>query len=200
MWDQRYNTEEYVYGKEPNGFLAANYQAIARGRVLCLGEGEGRNAVFLAKKGYEPTAVDSSAVGLRKAEKLARANGVEIECVHTDLADFEMGQESWQGVVSIFCHLPPALRKLVHARAAQALTPGGVFLLEAYRPEQIALGTGGPPSAELMMTSALLSAELGHLEFHHLEELERDVNEGTKHTGRAAVVQCIASKGKSRRR
>ncbi|MEM8862481.1 MAG: class I SAM-dependent methyltransferase [Chloroflexota bacterium] len=194
MWDERYSKDEYVYGKDPNDFLAQHYGAIPKGKVLSLAEGEGRNAVFLAKQGYSVTAVDSSQVGLEKAGKLAEENGVELELIHADLAEFDLGIAQWDGVVSIFCPLPSALRKEVHKKVADGLKPNGVFLVEAYRPEQLAYGTGGGRSAETMMTKESLSQELSALKFTHLLELERNVVEGIYHTSLAAVVQAIAKK------
>ena len=102
MWDQRYSTEEFAYGTKPNEFLEANVSHLPKGRVLSLAEGEGRNAVFLAKQGYEVTAVDSSLVGLNKAQKFAADEGVIIDFVHADLAEFDLGQNKWDGIISIF--------------------------------------------------------------------------------------------------
>jgi len=162
--------------------------------VLCLAEGEGRNAVHLAGLGYRVTAVDSSAAGLRKAERLARERGVTLECVHADLADYDLGTARWAGIVSIFAHLPPPLRRQVHAAIPRALRPGGILLLEAYTPAQLDHGTGGPPVAELMMDAASLRDELQGLVFEHLAECEREVVEGKGHRGTGAVVQAIARK------
>ena len=112
MWDQRYSEEEFAYGTAPNDFLRDEYSRIpAGGRVLCLAEGEGRNAVFLAKQGYAVTAVDLSPVGLEKAQNLAFENGVEISIKVVDLAEFELGHEVWDGIVSIAAHVPPNVRK-----------------------------------------------------------------------------------------
>jgi len=195
MWDERYSAKHYIYGIEPNVFLASHFNAIPKGgNVLCLAEGEGRNAVFLAKQGYAVTAVDVSRVGLDKAARLARANSVDIELVHSDLRDYPIGQEQWDGIVSVFCHLQPELRKPLHRRVVDGLKRGGVLLLEAYTPEQLRLGTGGPPSEALMMDAGMLAHELGGLSFHHLVELKREVIEGDFHTGVGAVVQVIASK------
>jgi 2-polyprenyl-3-methyl-5-hydroxy-6-metoxy-1,4-benzoquinol methylase len=192
MWNERYNTAEYIYGEEPNAFLAENYQKIPKGRVLCLAEGEGRNAVFLARQGYDVTAVDQSDVGLEKARKLAAKHGVSIHCIHADLADFDLGNNQWEGIVSIFCHVPQALREGLHSRLTQALKRGGVFLLEAYTPKQLDYGTGGPPIVELMMSKTALESELSELQVDLLEEVERDVIEGSHHTGKGAVVQAVA--------
>jgi len=195
MWDERYNVPLYVYGTEPNDFLAAHAGAIpGGGRVLCLAEGEGRNALFLARQGYAVTAVDASRIGLNKAARLARDHGVEIELVHRDLADYQIGLSRWDGIVSIFCHLPAALRRELHRRVVAGLKPSGMLLLEAYTPQQIGRGTGGPPAAELMMTAGELRHELAGLTILQLRELEREVLEGELHTGVGATVQLLARK------
>ena len=194
MWDERYKVDEYIYGKEPNDFLKQSYQAIPKGKVLCMADGEGRNGVFLAAQGYTVTSVDNSSVGLKKAEALAAEKGVSIECLHADLAEFDFGAKQWDGIISVFCHLPESLRQIVHLRAAQGLKSNGVFLLEAYTPAQLKYGTGGPSSEGFLMTAEALEHELAGLEFEHLEETEREVFEGTYHTGRAAIVQAIAKK------
>ncbi|MDD3530037.1 MAG: class I SAM-dependent methyltransferase [Gallionellaceae bacterium] len=193
MWDQRYAGEDYAYGTAPNDFLVAMAERLpAAGRVLCLGEGEGRNAVWLARRGLAVTGVDASAVGLAKARRLAEAAGVTIETVHADLAELDLGEACWDAVVSIFCHLSPALRRRVHAGVARALAPGGVFLLEAYTPAQLSFASGGPPDAALMMSLAELRAELAPLAMELGQEVERDIHEGLYHQGRGAVVQVLA--------
>ena len=194
MWDQRYAADEYVYGKKPNDFLAEVSGRLAPGKVLCLAEGEGRNAVFLAGRGHAVTAVDASAVGLEKARKLAAERGVEIAVRVADLADFAIAPASWDAVVAIFCHLPPDLRRLVHRRVVDGLRPGGRFILEAYTPRQLQFKTGGPPTAELLVTLADLQAELTGLDFEIAEEVERDIHEGHSHFGRGAVVRVVARK------
>jgi SAM-dependent methyltransferase len=131
MWNQRYSAEHYVYGTEPNDFLAASLEQLPTGRVLCLAEGEGRNAVFLAALGNQVTAVDASSVGLAKARRLAAKHGVEIETLTCDLAELEIEPGAWDLIVSIFAHTPAPLRADLHRRVATGLRPGGVFLLEA---------------------------------------------------------------------
>ena len=192
MWDERYSAQEYAYGTNPNKFLEANVSTIPKGKVLSLAEGEGRNAVFLAKQGYSVTAVDSSLVGLNKARKLAEENGVIVEFIHTDLAEYDLGEKKWDGIVSIFCPLPSSIRKQLHKKVEAALKRNGVFLLEAYTPAQLKYGTGGGNSVDVMQSKESLSLELAGLKFKHLIELERDVVEGIYHTGIGAVVQAIA--------
>ena len=192
-WDERYGGADYYYGVEPNDFLRENSGLIARGaRVLCLAEGEGRNAVYLAGLGLFPVAIDGSRAGLDKLALLARGRGVSVEAIHCDLADYEIAPDSWDAIVSIWCHVPAPLRKSLHAKAVKGLKPGGVLILEAYHPRQIGRGTGGPSDPTLMPTAADLRAELGNLEIELLRETERDVREGKGHSGPSAVVQLLA--------
>jgi len=193
-WDERY-AEGRVFGSEPNDFLRAEAPRIPRGRVLCLAEGYGRNAVWLAAQGFDVTAMDSSAVGLDLARAFARERGVAIATEQASLADYEIARGAWQGIVSIFAHVPPEIRAHVHALVGGGLAPGGVFLLEAYRPEQIGRGTGGPSDDEKMMNLVRLRAELGPgLEWEIAREVDRAVNEGPRHQGMASVVQVVARK------
>ncbi len=194
MWDERYAAEHYIYGIQPNTFLEQNFTQIPKGKVLCLADGEGRNSVFLAKQGYKVTAIDSSAVGIEKAKKLAQDNSVQVNYVHADLATYPLGSEQWDGIVSIFCHLPEKIRIELHAQVVHGLKGTGTLLLEAYTPEQLKHGTGGPPVVELTMSADILKKELAGLQFSLLQELEREVVEGSHHTGLGAVVQAIARK------
>ena len=191
-WDERFAGPGYVYGTEPNTFVAAMAERIPDGPVLCLAEGEGRNAVHLAQLGHPVTAVDQSSVGLAKARRLAANRGVPLTTLVADLAVHLIAPAAWSGIVSTFAHLPPQLRRAVHAQVVAGLRPGGVFILEAYTPAQLTLGTGGPKEAELCMSLEILRSELKGLEFVVARECERNVIEGTGHTGRGAVVQVVA--------
>ena len=193
FWNQRYAAPEFFYGTAPNGFVAACASLIPPGPVLCLAEGEGRNAVFLAGRGHAVTAMDQSDVGLAKARRLAAERGLALATTVADLADFAIAPAAWAGVVATFVHLPPPLRRLVHRRVAEGLSPGGVFILEAYTPDQMRHRTGGPVNQpELLMKLAELRDELAELELVVAQELERDVSEGTGHRGLGAVVQVAA--------
>lgn len=195
FWDDRYSEDGFAYGTQPNDFLAAEAHRIPPGRILCLAEGEGRNAVYLAKLGYDVTAIDQSAIGLEKAQHLAQQLGVKINTIVSDLAAFDMGDNGWQGIVSISAHVPPDIRRRTHQQVVQGLVPGGMFILEAYTPRQIEIGgTGGPKQPELCMSLNSLRDELAGLNWLHAQELEREVNEGSYHKGRGAVVQLIANK------
>jgi len=194
VWDKRYSDDDYVYGTAANDYLASVIDQLPKGKALCLAEGEGRNAVFLAENGFDVLAVDASAVGLKKAEKLASSRGVTIQTLCIDLADFKIKPGSWDVIVSIFCHVPPVLRKKLHQQVVEGLHTGGCLVLEAYTPEQLTYKTGGPPDEKMTMTLAALKEEFNGLEFIHGKELVRQVIEGKYHTGKGAVVQILAKK------
>jgi len=197
FWNDRYTGPEFAYGTEPNEFLQSVIQHIPPGKVLCLAEGEGRNALYLAKHGYIVSAVDQSGVGLEKARQLAKLNHVDIETIEADLADFGIQAGVWEGIISISAHLPPSIRKKIHRQVFEGLKPGGVFILEAYTPEQLEMsGTGGPPAhqKEMFMSLSELYAELEGLDFLMACETEREFNEGKYHQGPGAVVQVVARK------
>lgn len=191
FWDSRYGQDDYAYGIEPNDFLRAEAGRIPPGRVLCLAEGEGRNAVYLAGLGYQVTAVDYSIEGLRKAERLARARGLAIELVHADLADYAPPAGAFSGVVSIWAHLPLPVRRQVHGQMRTTLTVGGCLLVEAYTPAQLAHGTGGPRDVSMLYTLDAVRAELSGLDLVVAREVEREVHEGEFHDGRSATLQVV---------
>jgi len=196
-WDTRFAEPGYAYGTEPNDFLAAVALEIPDGPVLCLAEGQGRNAVHLASLGHPVTAVDRSAVGLARAAELARERGVPLTTIATDLADYPVEPDRWAAIVAIFAHVPSALRRRIHRQVERGLQPGGYYVLEAYTPRQLAFGTGGPRDPDRLMTLAGLREELGALELVIGREVERDIREGRYHTGRSAVVQILARRPQS---
>lgn len=191
MWDKRYSEAGFAYGTEPNEFLVAVAGQVPIGPVLSLGEGEGRNATYLASLGHQVTAVDQSEVGLGKAKELAAGRGLSIETVCADLSNFPVEPGAWAGVVSIFCHLPRRIRVPLYEAVVRGLRPGGVLVLEAYTPSQLEKGTGGPKDPDMLVSLADLAVELKGLELLHAKELEREVREGAYHTGVASVVQVV---------
>lgn len=202
FWDGRYgSTGDFVYGTAPNDFLAETAEKYLppNGEVVCLAEGEGRNAVFLAQKNFLVTAVDLSAEGLKKMDKLAEAKEVSVASVVCDLAEYDFPSAGVDGVISIWCHVPPELRRVLHRKTVEALRPGGVLILESYHPRQLELKTGGPPDARLMMTMEGLKEELKGLEFVIGREIERVIHEGASHSGKSAVTQVVARKPNVRR-
>lgn len=195
MWDEIFSEQGFAYGTEANDFLKQHFSAIpAGGKVLMLADGEGRNGVFMAKQGYNVLSVDSSKVGLQKAQELAKQQGVSIKTECVDLADYQPEAESFDAVISIFCHLPEPLQSQVLAMSNKVLKPQGYFLLESYRPKQLEYKTGGPPVAEMMMDLEKLNQFFAHYRVHHAKELDRAIKEGRLHDGLSAVVQVLLQK------
>ena len=194
IWDERFAEPGYAYGTEPNDFLREVASRIPPGPVLSLGEGEGRNAVFLAGLGHSVTALDASAVGLAKAGALARQRGVRVVTVRADVTKYVIGTAVWSGIVSLWLHLPPAVRAPLHRACVAGLAPGGAFVLEAYAPRQLDFGTGGPRDEARLATLAALRVKLDGLDLEIARELDRDINEGRYHEGRGAVVQVLGRK------
>lgn len=193
MWDERYAAEEYIYGTDPNAFLA-EHADILRDPVLLLAEGEGRNAVFLASMGLKVHGVDGSAVGLAKAQALAKSKGVTIQTEVADFGTFEPEAGAYGSVVSISAHLPSAIRQRLYPLVERCLRSDGIILLESYAEDQLARNTGGPKDPDMLMTVAKIEREFPNFEPILLQELDREVCEGTYHTGIASVVQFIGRK------
>lgn len=201
QWDERYSKGEYYYGTEPNEFLQQQAESLLAAnstkqpvRILCLADGEGRNSVYLAELGAQVTAIDISQVGLEKAQQLAQSRGVKIDTQLADLTECELPANYYDGVVMIFCHLPSAARPRLYQQIEQSLKPGGWFLAECYTQDQLGRGTGGPPSADLMLSLNEIKKAFSQFELTHGAELVRPVIEGEGHSGEGAVCQYIGFK------
>lgn len=194
QWDQRFTGDEYVYGEEPNLWLTAQAGSPSSGRneALAIGDGEGRNGVWLAEQGWSTLSVDASAVGLEKARRLAERRGVPLATEQAALEDWSWPRDRFALAASIFVHLPPSIRPAVHRSLSRSLAPGGLLVLEAFLPRQLANGTGGPKSPELLYTATMLRDDFDDLEILHLEEKDLDLNEGRLHRGPSAVVRLLA--------
>jgi SAM-dependent methyltransferase len=193
FWNKRYANLDYLYGTEPNSFLAEHCNLLS-GPVLSLSEGEGRNAVFLASRGLDVIGVDISPVALEKAKTLARSRGVQIKTMVADLATFKPEENHYGSVISISAHLPSTVRDKLYPSIERSLRQNGVILLEAFSENQLIRDTGGPKDPDMLMTAEKLQREFPNLEPVLLREVEREVSEGEGHRGMASVVQFIGRK------
>ena len=164
------------------------------GSAIALGDGEGRNGVFLAEVGLQVTSVDLSEVGLSKARDLASTRGVAIETVQADLEHYTMTPESQDLIVSIYCHLPETIRRVVHQRAELALKPGGLFILEAFHHSQLKYQSGGPKTTDLLYDLEALTGDFQSLQI--LEALDGlcYLDEGARHSGLGHIVRLVLQK------
>ena len=193
FWNKRYANRDYLYGTEPNSFLAEHYNLLSS-PVLSLSEGQGRNAVFLASRGLGVVGVDISAVALEKAARLAEVCGVEIKTLVADLSTFEPEENHYGSVISISAHLPSRVRNRLYPLIERSLKRDGVVVLEAFSENQLSRTTGGPKDADMLMTVGKMEQEFPNLEPVLLREVEREVSEGAGHTGMASVVQFVGRK------
>ncbi|MFV1983831.1 MAG: cyclopropane-fatty-acyl-phospholipid synthase family protein [Thiohalomonadales bacterium] len=193
FWNERYASDKYLYGTDPNSFLAENLDLL-KGPVLSLSEGEGRNAVFLASHGLQVHGVDNSDVGLTKAQTLAKLRGVEIQTEVANLANYKPENNFYGSVISISAHLPSEIRSNLYPLVEQCLKLDGTILLEAYSESQLTRNTGGPKDVDMLMSIAKLEREFPNLETILIREIEREVSEGKGHSGLASVVQFIGRK------
>lgn len=195
FWDTRYDRETYSYGIDPNDFLVHHLDYLKpKGKILCLSEGEGRNAIYLAKKGFLVEAVDFSVQAQKKAMSLAKENNVNITYHVADLNDFELGENEWDAVISISAHLDSRLRNRLHTKIRKGLKQDGIFLLEGYNKDQINNDTGGPKDVDMLFSLEELHHDFNGFNILHSKDLIRDVTEGDCHGGLAAVSQFIAKK------
>ncbi|CAD5299045.1 MULTISPECIES: bifunctional 2-polyprenyl-6-hydroxyphenol methylase/3-demethylubiquinol 3-O-methyltransferase UbiG [unclassified Imperialibacter] len=195
MWNERYAKTEFAYGKEPNDFLKQQIAKKDSGKVLCIAEGQGRNAVFLAGLGYEVTATDLSSVGLERTKELAKEKGVAVATLQVDLGEYQIGSEAWDGIVCVFGHFPPSVRTHVLSQLHGGLKPGGFLLMEVYSADQLGYGTGGPKEISMLYTLSELETILGpSWDFKVLQQTEREINEGEYHNGKSSVIQVFGRK------
>lgn len=196
MWEERYSSSrDYLFGREPARFLVDNPGWVKPGQeVLCVADGEGRNSVWLAVRGARVTAFDAAPTAVERARALAREAGVEVDHRMSEWADWDWSRD-FDMVVAIFVQFTgSADRKGQFADLKSAVRPGGVLMLHGYRPEQVALGTGGPPFVENMYTEDLLRSAFGDWEIQRLASYERDVQEGRGHSGKSALIDLIVKK------
>lgn len=196
VWDERYAVEHFVFGEEPNAFLKSCAEYLRSGtRVLALADGEGRNGVWLAEQGLAVLSTDISPRAQEKARQLAARRGVNVEFGLVDLVDWNWPVESFDVVVAIFIQFAgPDLRERIFEGIKRALKPGGLLLLEGYRPEQLEYGTGGPPNAENMYTLAMLGEAFSEFEILKLVAYEAELHEGVGHSGKSALIDLVARK------
>ena len=196
QWDERFAGADYWFGTEPNAFLAAQAHRLKPGqKALAIADGEGRNGVWLARQGLEVTSVDLSPEGVTKARRLAERSGVTLEIVCADLEQWEWGAPRFDVVVGIFFQFAaPKFRELLFHQMADVLKPGGLLLIEGYRPEQLAYGTGGPRQIENLYTADMLRAAFAGFEILELAEYDAELHEGTRHHGMSALIDLVARK------
>ncbi len=198
FWDERYSQKEYVYGTEPNEFFRAQLPLLEQKNILLPAEGEGRNAVYAARLGWNVHAFDQSTEGRKKALALAARNTVNISYEIADVLTVQLPLNHFDAIGLFYAHFPAQQRKQIHARFLSSLRPNGTIIFEAYSTEQIRYQelyrSGGPEQKELLFTVNDVEHLFPNCDFLLLEEKEILLNEGLFHNGKASVVRCVARK------
>ena len=191
IWDSRFSTEHYQYGKNPNEFLKRNLDSLPKGKILICAAGEGRDAIYAAKLGWEVIAFDQSVVGREKALALAKENKVEITYLIGDALTIELNESSFDAIASIFLHLPPELRTKFHQRAINWLKPNGVFILEGFSKNQLGNNSGGPKDLDWLFSKEELAEDFSSLSNVKINYETRILDEGPLHQGNAELVHLV---------
>ena len=194
FWDQRYREQAWVYGQQPNLFFQAVLDGLPfRGKLLLPGEGDGRQAIYAAKQGWEVDVFDWSEVACAKTKQAAAEAGVRVHVTCASALDFQP-EGGYDFIASIFFHLPVDMRATVHQRMASWLKPGGMMLVEAFDQPQIHLQSGGPKDPTMLYSADLLVSDFQSLTTISVNQVETTIDEGIYHRGEAALVRYIGTK------
>lgn len=195
-WEQRYSTDDYLFGTAPNVFLRSQHHRLKPGqRALAVADGEGRNGVWLAQKGLDVLSVEGAANALAKARQLAEREGVTLQFEQADLLHWQWPESEFDVVVAIFIQfLSPLERETVFAAMKSALKPGGLLIVQGYTPRQLDFRTGGPSSLEQLYTEELLRDLLDDMKILEMREHESIINEGTGHSGMSGLIDAVGQR------
>jgi len=200
FWNNRYKDTDYAYGIQPNEFLKNTVLNLStKGKALLPCEGEGRNAVFLAKNGFDVTAFDSSNEGKKKAFKLAKREGVNINYTICDFETFKFQDEYFDVISLVYAHFSPNVREVYHQQLIKALKPGGTIIIEGFSKDNLLLSKknpkiGGPQKIDLLYDESTLKNDFKSLNIIQLKQITVELNEGKYHIGESSVVRMIAKK------
>jgi 2-polyprenyl-3-methyl-5-hydroxy-6-metoxy-1,4-benzoquinol methylase len=189
FWNERYATQEYAYGVEPNRYFKEQLEKLNPGKILFPAEGEGRNAVYAAKSGWQVFAFDPSTEGKRKAENLALANGVFIDYQLAGYENVNYTPHFFDCIVLIFAHTHPLKRTEVHQKLTSFLKTGGTLILEGFSKNQISYDSGGPRDLNMLFSKEEMEFDFSHLSKLKINEAEVELNEGPFHQGIASVIR-----------
>lgn len=197
FWNKRFDKEEFIFGKEPNEYLALQAKTYLKPnqKVLCIADGEGRNGVWLAKQGMQVVGFDVSDIALEKAKKFATDNQVEIAYSLSDTDSFDWQENTYDAVIGIFIQFAePQMRARIFKQAHKALKSGGILILQGYTLKQLEYKTGGPSLKDHLYTEDIIRELAKEFQILDLRCYEKELNEGARHAGMSALLGLIARK------
>ena len=197
FWNERFNKEIFIFGKEPNEYLVekTNQYLKPKDKVLCIADGEGRNGVWLAKQGMQVVGFDASDIALAKAKQFSIDNQVEVEYSFSDTDSYAWHENTYDAVIGIFIQFAdPAMRVRIFENAYKTLKSGGLFILQGYTPKQLDYKTGGPSLIEHLYTEEMIRDLAKQFEILELVSYEKALSEGPRHTGMSALLGLVAQK------
>lgn len=197
FWNERFDNEEFIFGKAPNEYLvsqAKQYLAPCQ-KALCIADGEGRNGVWLAKQGLVIEGFDVSDIALEKARKFAEDNKVSITYSFSDVDSWSWQENTYDAIIAIFIQFAdPAMRLRIFKNIFLALKPGGIFILQGYTQKQLEYKTGGPILIDHLYTEEMIREMISGLEMLDLQSYDAVLEEGTRHVGMSALLGLTARK------
>ena len=197
FWNERFNKEEFIFGKEPNEYLVDQTGKYLKpgNKVLCIADGEGRNGVWLAKQGMQVVGFDASDIALAKAKQFAKEHQVQVEYSFSDADSFAWHANTYDAVIGIFIQFAdPVMRERIFQKTYEALKPGGIFILQGYTPKQLEYKTGGPSLIEHLYTEEMIRDLSKIFDIRELSIYEKELSEGARHTGMSALLGLVAQK------
>lgn len=195
-WNQRFDTDEYIFGKEPNAYLVSRAALLQPGqRVLLVADGEGRNGVWCAEQGLLVDAFDLSAIGIGKARQLAAERGVQVNFQVSGCDDWHWSPDTYDAVILIFAHFAGGgEREALFANCHQTLKPGGLLIVQGYSTQQLSFNTGGPQEPSLLYTEDWLRTACADMDILECESYTAEMCEGSRHVGLSALCGLVARK------
>ncbi len=198
-WNDRYSTDEFAYGIQPNNFLREQLEELTPGTILFPAEGEGRNAVFAAKRGWTVSAFDISIEGKNKASRLANENKVTIDYQIGELQTLNYNTEQFDAIALIYAHFPSEIKSLYHKTLDKYLRKNGFVIFEAFSKRHIDYITknekvGGPKDITMLFSIDELKSDFADYEIIQLEEKEIELKKGLFHNGKGSVIRFVGRK------
>ncbi|QDW23510.1 class I SAM-dependent methyltransferase [Pedobacter sp. KBS0701] len=198
-WNDRYSTDEFAYGEQPNNYLKEQLVQLKTGTILFPAEGEGRNAVFAAKLGWKVSAFDISIEGKNKALQVAENNNVSIDYQLGELQELDYKAEQFDAIALIYAHFPSAIKSTYHKTLSNYLRKGGLLIFEAFSKKHLDYlakneKVGGPKEIDMLFSVEEIRADFENYEIIVLEEKEIELSEGLFHNGQGSVIRFVGRK------